>query len=492
MGLAVEADPRGNLLTRINGRSDRTVLLCAHLDTVDVHGEIEPVVVDGGWENAHDTILGADNKAAVAVFLEVARRASVEGSPVAIELLLTVEEEDGLRGAKAFDASVLRADFGYVLDHATPIGEVVIASPTYYRLSADFHGRAAHAGIRPEDGRSAILAAAHAIAAMPHGRIDDQTTANVGSIQRRQRHHERRRRSAAALLAEARSLDPDRVEDVIARMIDAVHDGAAAAECDVDVVSEKLFDGYRTKGSAPAIVAAEAALSACGYEPQRIVTGGGSDANALMLKGIECVNLANGTERNHEPTERVSVAALEGMFDVCLALLDEAARSMSSRFERLEARTVFEGAIVDVREGSFRHEDGEEVTRQWVAHPGSVGIVAHDGEHVWLVRQPREAAGEPDLLELPAGKLDEEGESPLECGVRELAEEIGKAAAELGAPDDLLHVGGLHRRALPHLPRDRPERRARAADRGRADRHRARTRSPSSTPRSPPAATRRR
>jgi tripeptide aminopeptidase len=324
MGLTVEADARGNLLTRINGRSDRTVLLCAHLDTVDVHGEIEPVVNDGFWENAHDTILGADNKAAVAVFLELARRATIEGSPVAIELLLTVEEEDGLRGAKGFDASVLRADFGYVLDHATPIGEVVIASPTYYRVSADFHGRAAHAGIRPEDGRSAIVAAAQAIAAMPHGRIDDQTTANVGSI-----HGGSGSTNVVAercgILAEARSLDTDRVEDVIARMIDAVYDGAAAAECDVDVVSEKLFDGYRTKGTAPVLVAAEAALRACGHEPRRIVTGGGSDANALILQGIECVNLANGTERNHEPTERVSVAALEGMFDVCLALLDEAA-----------------------------------------------------------------------------------------------------------------------------------------------------------------------
>jgi ADP-ribose pyrophosphatase len=103
---------------------------------------------------------------------------------------------------------------------------------------------------------------------------------------------------------------------------------------------------------------------------------------------------------------------------------------MSSRFERLESRTVFEGTVVDVCEGTFRHEDGEEVKRQWVVHPGSVGIVAHDGESVWLVRQPREATGDPDLLELPAGKLDEEGESPLECGRRELAEEIGKAAAD--------------------------------------------------------------
>ena len=321
MGVAVEADARGNLLSRVDGRSDRTVLLCAHLDTVDVHGEIEPVVVDGGWENAHDTILGADNKAAVAVFLEVVRRASVEGSPVAIELLLTVEEEDGLRGAKAFDASVLRADFGYVLDHATPIGEVVVASPTYYRVSAEFHGRAAHAGIRPEDGRSAIVAAAQAIAAMPHGRIDDQTTANVGSI-RGGGGSTNVVAERCSVLAEARSLDTDRVEDVIARIVDAIHDGAAAAECDVDVVSEKLFDGYRTKGTAPAIVAAEAALRGCGYEPRRIVTGGGSDANALIIQGIECVNLANGTERNHQPDERVAIGALEGMLDVAFALLD--------------------------------------------------------------------------------------------------------------------------------------------------------------------------
>src|SRR5215218_3711624 len=91
MGLRVDADPKGNLLTRVRGRSDECLLLCAHLDTVAVTGPIEPVLVDGGWENAHDAILGADNKAAVAVFLEVARRASVEGSPVAIELLLTVE-----------------------------------------------------------------------------------------------------------------------------------------------------------------------------------------------------------------------------------------------------------------------------------------------------------------------------------------------------------------------------------------------------------------
>ena len=103
----MQADEHGNLLARIRGRGERTLLLCAHLDTVEVSGEIEPAIVDGGWENERDTILGADNKAAVAVFLELARRVTVEGSPVPLELLLTVEEEDALRGAKAFDAGVL-------------------------------------------------------------------------------------------------------------------------------------------------------------------------------------------------------------------------------------------------------------------------------------------------------------------------------------------------------------------------------------------------
>jgi len=324
MGVAVEADAAGNLLARVPGRAERTVLLCAHLDTVEVTGPIEPVLVDGGWENAHDAILGADNKAALAVMLETARRTAVEGSPVGLELLFTVEEENGLAGAKRFDASVLRSDFGYVFDHATPIGEVILASPTYYRISAEFHGRAAHAGVRPEAGRSAIVAAAHAVAAMPHGRIDPETTANVGSI-RGGVGSTNVVPERCGLLAEARSLDPERVEAVVARMIDAVHDGAAAGECDVDLVTEKLFEGYRQKATAPAVVAGEAALAACGYTPKRIVTGGGSDANVLEAAGLSCVNLANGTERNHEPTERVAVAALEGMLDVCLTLLDEAA-----------------------------------------------------------------------------------------------------------------------------------------------------------------------
>ena len=120
------------------------------------------------------------------------------------------------------------------------------------------------------------------------------------------------------------------------------------------------------------------------------------------------------------------------------------------KFERIDSQTIFEGRIVTVREDRYRYEDGGEADREFVGHLGAVGVVCHDGERLYLVRQPREATGDPDLLELPAGKLDEEGESPLECARRELAEEIGKAAAEwehlhsyyssVGFSDEEVHV----------------------------------------------------
>jgi tripeptide aminopeptidase len=333
LALAVEEDDAGavlgtdtgNLLARIPAATSDapSILLCAHLDTVPLTGPVEPVLVDDRWENAHDAILGADNKAAVAVMLAVARRAVAEPPPVGIELLFTVGEENALAGAKEFDVARLRSRFGYVFDHATPIGDVIVAAPTYHRIVADVHGVAAHAGLRPEDGRSAIAAAARAIAAMRLGRLDDETTANVGFVRGGSGINVVPERCRVE--AEARSLDEDRVEAVVAEMIDHLHDGANAAGCDVDVTTQALFRGFRVKPSAPELVAAEAALSARGYTPRRIVTGGGSDANALRAAGFPCLNVANGTERPHQPDERVSVPALEGMLDVALALVSESA-----------------------------------------------------------------------------------------------------------------------------------------------------------------------
>jgi tripeptide aminopeptidase len=326
-GYHTQTDAHGNVLARLERGRDRSVLLCAHLDTVP-HGDtpIEPVLVDDGWENAHDAILGADNKAAIAVMLLAAERAYAETAPVDLELLFTVREEDALAGAKDFDTAQLKSEFGYVFDHATPIGEIVLASPTYFRIEAEFRGKSAHAGIRPEDGRSAIVAAARAIAAMRHGRLDAETTANIGSI-----HGGVPGTNVVAerctILAETRSLDAAKAEAVVAEMVDHLHDAAndPECECDLDVTVERLFEGYRHKPASPAVTAAERALAQCGYAPRHINSGGASDANAFEVAGFHCVCLANGTERNHEPTERVSVAALESMLDVAYALLDAAA-----------------------------------------------------------------------------------------------------------------------------------------------------------------------
>jgi tripeptide aminopeptidase len=301
------------------------VLLCAHLDTVPLHAPVEPIVREGYWENANAGILGADNKAAIAVMLTLARRVHRSGAPVDLELLFTVGEEVALAGARAFDAARLRSDFGYVFDHASPIGELVIDSPTHFRVQASFRGAAAHAGIRPEEGRSAILAAARAVASMQLGRLDEGTTVNVGTISGGSAINVVPEHCALAL--EARAIGDERAEAVVAEIVDRLHEAANLpdCDCDVDVSVERTFSGYRLPPASPAVRVAERALRRLGHEPVHISSGGGSDANALIAQGFATVNLANGTERNHEPGERVSAAALEEMLDVALALLDEAA-----------------------------------------------------------------------------------------------------------------------------------------------------------------------
>jgi tripeptide aminopeptidase len=302
-----------------------SVLLCAHLDTVPLQAPVEPVLRDGGWENANDGILGADNKAAVAVLLALARHIRQQGAPVDVELLFTVGEEVALAGARAFDTASLRSAFGYVFDHASPIGEVVLDSPTHFRLQASFRGAAAHAGIRPEEGRSAILAAARAVSSLSLGRLDDGTTVNVGTIAGGTAINVVPEHCTVTL--EARALGDERAESIVAEIVDRLHEAANLpdCDCDLDVSVERTFSGYHLSPSSAAVRVAEQALRRCGHEPVHISSGGGSDANALIAAGFATVNIANGTEHNHEPGERVSVLALEQMLDVALALLDEAA-----------------------------------------------------------------------------------------------------------------------------------------------------------------------
>jgi tripeptide aminopeptidase len=314
----------GNVFARIPGpEGARIVLLCAHLDTVPLDARVEVVREDGVFRNRNEAILGADNKAAVATILGAARRFARGGAPVGVELLFTTCEEPGLRGAKAFDLGRLGAEYGFVFDHASPIGELIVAAPTHYKIEARFRGLAAHAGIRPEYGRNAIVAAARAIHAMTLGRLDEETTANVGRIDGGTAVNVVAERCRVEL--ETRSLDDDRAGELVGRLVDAVSEAASDSDCDVETSVERQFRAYRLPRTAPVVEAASAALRSVGIEPIYRSTGGGSDAHALVAAGLPVLNVANGTEGNHQPDESVTVEALETMLDVTLGLVEASA-----------------------------------------------------------------------------------------------------------------------------------------------------------------------
>src|SRR5215210_2479045 len=289
LGLSVEEDDAGakvgstmgNLFCRVEPTGEGTpIFLCAHLDTVPPDGALEPVLEDGVIRNAGGTILGADNKSAVAAMLEGTRRVLAENRPHGgIELLFTPKEEVGLLGAAAFDHERLHARLGYVYDQAAPIGDVILGAPHSQAMQVRFHGRAAHSGMYPEEGRSAIAAAARAIADLRLGRIDEETTANVGTIQ-----------GGTAgniipewcsFLAEARSHDERKLADVVQEMLDAITFAAGLSECEVETEVKKSYQGYRFRRDDLAVRIAADALQASGYEPRFGLSGGAADANVF-------------------------------------------------------------------------------------------------------------------------------------------------------------------------------------------------------------------
>jgi tripeptide aminopeptidase len=326
LGLEADEDVFGNVYARIEPTAEGTPLFfCAHLDTVPPSGELRPVVEDGVIRNAGVTILGADNKAAVVQMLDGVRRVLVENRPHAgIELLFTRQEEIGLLGAAAFDHTRLHAGLGFVYDQEGPIGEIILGAPFAQGLEATFHGRAAHAGMAPEEGRSAIQAAAKAIADLRLGRVDEVTTANVGVISGGTAGNIVP--EVCSFLAEARSHDEGKLGDLVQEMLDACAFAASETECELQTELRKTYRGYRfAKGDDVVRLAADG-LGRCGHEVRYGLSGGAADANVFNERGLRCVNLAHGVHDFHSPDERIAVADLEAMVDVTVALA-EAARA---------------------------------------------------------------------------------------------------------------------------------------------------------------------
>ncbi len=319
LGLESEYDEALNMLVRLPGTGE-PLLLNAHTDSVQPCIGVRPLVEHGVVRSSGDTVLGADDLAGVAAIVEGVRSICETGSDHrAAEILFTAQEEIGLQGAAAFDYHRLQARYGFAFDTAGAVGGICTGAPSQDQLYARVVGRAAHAGIEPEQGISAIRVAAEAIASMPLGRIDAETTANVGII-----HGGEATNIVTPLVelwAEARSHNPDRIVAQIESMRHALHDAAARARAQVDVVVTNCFDAYRLSDDEPAIQQSRAAIRSIGLEPYTFINGGGSDINIFCRNGIRVANLSIGYHDIHSTHEHIAVADLERVAQLVEMLL---------------------------------------------------------------------------------------------------------------------------------------------------------------------------
>jgi len=314
----------GNLIVRVPGNAPGpTVLLCAHMDTVGPTEGMIPVIRDEVIYSNGETVLGADDKAGIAIILAVL--ADVQAGTIrhgGIEIVFTVQEEVGLVGVKHLQAD-LHADFGYILDSSEGVGSIIHQAPSQVSLDFVMEGKAAHAGVCPEKGINAIVAAASAIARLRTGRIDSQTTSNVGLISGGKARNIVPDRAEVAI--EVRSTDGTKLKQEVQAVLAAFHEAGAAAGARLTVRRDEPFETFLIPEAHPVIANAFSAGRSIGMETCLKPTGGGMDANVFNSRGLPCVGLGLGVADPHSPQEHISVAALEAGVRFVRALIVEAA-----------------------------------------------------------------------------------------------------------------------------------------------------------------------
>ena len=323
-GVRLRADRHRNVLGYWSGSGPRadeeSILLCAHTDTVRPTAGMEPVLRGGAVHSDGSSVLGADDKAAVAAIVEAVEAVAAEGTPhPPAEVLFTVGEDVGHIGSKAFDVAEVRSRMAFVPDIDGPVGGVVMASPWAETLRVTFRGRAAHAGTEPEAGRSALQMAADAIYRMRLGRIDGETTANAGMLNGGEEANIVP--PQATLTLQVRSLDRGKFDAHRAELVDCCRLGAATYGGSIEVESEDAMEGYRFRADDAPVRRAEAAIRSAGLEPWRTTTCGVSDANHLNAKGLPTAVISVGYVDIHTNRESMPIAELNRLAEVCRALL---------------------------------------------------------------------------------------------------------------------------------------------------------------------------
>ena len=312
----------GNLIVRLKGTvaTAEPILFSCHFDTVTPGNGVKPVINGDIIESDKTTILGADDKAGIAALLEGVRLLQ-EGNIAHgdIEIVLTAGEEIGLVGANALDKTTLSAKYGYALDSGGPVGEVIVASPDHAKIQAKVHGIAAHAGVAPEAGVSAIEIAAKAITNMPLGRLDEELTANIGIISGGERTNIVC--DLVEITGEARAITFSKLENQMKKMSEALEVAAAERGCTVDVKVSYERVGYKLEETDQVVEVAKAAITKIGRTPDLRATGGGSDANIFTIAGIPIANLGVGYLDIHSKEEKMPISELIKLTELVVELV---------------------------------------------------------------------------------------------------------------------------------------------------------------------------
>jgi len=312
----------GNLVCYLKGAKEDvdTIYFTSHMDTVVPGKSIQPSIKDGYIVSDGSTILGADDKAGLAAMLESIRILQENDIKHGdIQFIITAGEESGLVGARALDRSLITAQYGYALDSNGEVGDIIVAAPTQAKIHVVMKGKTAHAGVAPERGVSAISLAARAIAKMKLGRIDKETTANIGSFAGGQQtnivcdHVE--------ILAEARSLVPEKMEAQVAHMKEAFESTAEELGGSEEVEVTIMYPGFKQKAGDRVVEVAREAAKTIGRKSELLESGGGSDANIFAGFGIPTVNLAVGYEEIHTTKERMPIDELVKMTELVTAII---------------------------------------------------------------------------------------------------------------------------------------------------------------------------
>ncbi len=314
----------GNLIIRIPGKDTPgpPLLLAAHMDTVSSTAGLEPVIRDGVISSDGSTILGADNRAGMAIILytlEFLSMHNVDHRP--LEIVFTVAEEKGMYGSRALDFGLLQAKEGYILDCSRRPGAYVATTPTALDFNLAFLGRASHAAVSPEKGINALTMAMRALSEFPVGRIDADTVANIGSI--KGGHATNVVPDRIKVTGEIRSFEQKRLNELRQLLCDKSHSQAHAMGGKVEIDFRNGFTGFKLFPHEPVVQRLEKALKTLGYEPDPLVYYGGSDANVFNNKNMTAVNIGIGASNPHSHQEFIHIQDLVDGVKLVLDLVRE-------------------------------------------------------------------------------------------------------------------------------------------------------------------------